>query len=77
VDDAGDTFVGWGTYGVYGQYRPHGGSWTKRLTAWPDSGVDVLESAAAAMAPNGDVAVLWDQEEEPLRLRVLLTDGSS
>lgn len=73
VNEAGDTFIGWGSYGVYGQYRPHGGSWTKRLTARADSGVDVLEWSSAVVAPNGDVAFLWDQEEEPLRMRVLLT----
>jgi hypothetical protein len=73
VNDAGDTYVGWGSYGVYGRYRPNGGPWSRRLTAQPDSGVDVLEWASAVVAPNGDVPVLWDQEELPLRMRVLLT----
>lgn len=73
IDRAGDTFVGWGEYGVYGRYRAHGSTWSRRLTAWPDAGVDVLEAAFAVMAPTGDVAVLWDQEEEPLRMRVLST----
>lgn len=73
VNGAGDTFIGWGSYGVYGRYRPDGGTWTRRLTAQRDSGVDVLESQAAVVAPNGDVAVLWDQEAAPLRMRVLLT----
>lgn len=74
VNDAGDTFVGWGFYGVFGRFRPHAGPWSPLLTAWPDTGVDVLESADAAMAPDGDVSVLWDQEEAPLRARVLLTE---
>ncbi len=73
VDRAGDTFVGWGEYGVYARYRPHGSAWSRRYTAWPDAGVDVLEAAFAVMAPNGDVAVMWDQEAEPLRVRVLKT----
>ncbi|GAB3254874.1 hypothetical protein [Nocardioides dilutus] len=73
VNDAGDTYVGWGSYGVYGRYRPHDGAWTRRYTARRDSGVDVLEWASAVVAPNGDVPVLWDQEALPLRMRVLLT----
>lgn len=73
INAAHDTFVGWGEYGVYGRYRPHGGTWGPRSTAWPDTGADVLESADAVMAPNGDVAVLWDQEENLLRMRVLMT----
>jgi hypothetical protein len=74
IDRAGDTFVGWGQYGVYARYREHGSpTWSRRYTAWPDKGVDVLEAAFAVMAPNGDVAVLWDQEAEPLRMRVLKT----
>jgi hypothetical protein len=71
INKAGDTFVGWGSYGVYGRYRAHGSTWGPQLTAWPDAGVDVLEAAFATIAPSGDVAVLWDQEEEPLRMRVL------
>jgi hypothetical protein len=74
VNDAGDTFVGWGFYGVFGRFRPHAGSWGPLRTAWPDTGVDVLEGADAAMAPDGDVSVLWDQEEAPLRARVLIND---
>jgi hypothetical protein len=74
VNDAGDTYVGWGLYGVFGRFRPHAGTWSPLQTAWPDAGVDVLESADVAMAPDGDVSVLWDQEEAPLRARVLLTD---
>jgi hypothetical protein len=73
VDQAGDTFVGWGEYGVYGRYRANGSSWSRRYTALRDTGVDVLEAAFAVIAPNGDVAVLWDQEAEPLRVRVLMT----
>ena len=71
LDDAGDTFVGWGCYALLGTYRPAGGAWTERFTISPDSGVEVLESASAVVAPDGDVTVLWDQEELPLRARVL------
>lgn len=74
VNDAGDTFVGWGSYGVFGRFRPHGGSWSESYSIWPDTGVDVLEGAGAAMAPDGEVVVIWDQEEAPLRARVLLMD---
>ncbi len=71
LDDAGDAFVGWGCYALHGAYRVAGGSWTDPSTIAPDSGVEVLESAAAVVAPVGDVTVLWDQEEVPLRARVL------
>ena len=75
VNAAGDTFVGWGSYGVSGRLRPRGSTWSQPYSAWPDTGVDVLEWAGAAMAPDGDVSVLWDQEEAPLRARVLLVDS--
>lgn len=75
VNDAGDTFVGWGSYGVSGRFRPRGGPWSQSYSVWPDTGVDVLEWVGAAMAPDGDVFVLWDQEEAPLRARVLLIDS--
>lgn len=71
LNDAGDTSLGWGCYAVYGSYRPAGGAWSDRSTISPDSGVEVLESASAVVAPDGDVTVLWDQEELPLRARVL------
>jgi hypothetical protein len=69
----GDTFVGWGQYGVFGRVRASGGTWSRRLVAWPGSGVDVLESVTAGLAPDGDVSLLWDQESAPLRARLLLT----
>jgi hypothetical protein len=31
----------------------------------------VLEDTYAAVAPDGDVVVLWDQEARPLKVRVL------
>jgi len=67
----GDLFVGWGTYGLHGKYRYGGGTWTHRYTVAPDAGVDVLEWVGAVATPGGDVAVLWDQEAMPLRIRVL------
>jgi hypothetical protein len=71
LNDAGDTFVGWGCYALFGTYRPVGGPWADRSSISPDSGVEVLETASAVVAPDGDVTVLWDQEELPLRARVL------
>jgi len=71
LNDAGAAFLGWGCYALLGSYRPVGGAWTGRSTISPDSGVEVLESASAAVAPDGDATVLWDQEELPLRARVL------
>jgi hypothetical protein len=71
LNDAGDSFVGWGCYALFGSYRPADGTWTDPSSISPDSGVEVLESAAAVIAPDGDVTVLWDQEELPLRARSL------
>jgi hypothetical protein len=71
LNAAGDTFVGWGMYAMYGKYRPAGQAWSRRYTVSPDAGVDVLEWVGSVTAPDGDVAVLWDQEARPLRLRVL------
>lgn len=71
LDDAGDAFVGWGCYSLHGRYRPADGVWSEPSTISPDSGVDVLESAAAVVGPDGDTTVVWDQEELPLRARVL------
>jgi len=71
LNDDGDLFVGWGCYALHGTYRPQGGTWSERFTLSPDSGVEVLESAAAVVAPDGDVAVVWDQEARPLKVRVL------
>lgn len=70
LNGAGDTFVGWGGYALYGRYRPHGGSWSARTTVSPDAGVEVLEETYAAVAPHGDVAVLWEQEARPLQVRL-------
>ncbi len=74
VDDAGDTFLGWGGYALLGAYRPNGGAWSEPFTISPETGVDVLESTHARIAPDGDVAVLWDQEARPLKVR-LMTAG--
>lgn len=71
LDDAGDAFVGWGCYSLHGRYRPGGSTWTDPWTISPDSGVEVLESASVVVAPGGDVTVVWDQEELPLKARVL------
>lgn len=67
----GDLFAGWGCYALYGKYQPRGDAWSERFTLSPDSGVEVLESVAAVVAPDGDVAVVWDQEARPLKARVL------
>lgn len=66
----GDAFVGWGTHTLSGVYRPHGGSWSGPLTILPDSPAsDVLERAHAQVSPLGGVAVLWKQEDRPLKVR--------
>ncbi|HEU5035676.1 MAG TPA: hypothetical protein VFT70_01640 [Nocardioides sp.] len=70
LDSAGDTFLGWGGYALQGKYRPAGGDWGVRSTISPDAGAEVLETAYAAIAPDGTVAVLWKQEERPLKVRV-------
>jgi hypothetical protein len=69
IDGAGDVFLGWGGYALYGKLRPAGGAWGARSTISPDAGVEVLEATYAAMAPGGAVAVLWKQEERPLKVR--------
>jgi hypothetical protein len=74
LNASGDAFVGWGTYGLYGKYRPDGGAWSRRFTISPDAGVEVLESADAAVGADGDVAVVWDQEERPLKIRLMTAD---
>lgn len=71
LNAAGDTFVGWGSYALYGKYRPAGKPWSRRYTVVPDAGVEVLEWVGAITAPGGTVAVLCDQEARPLRIRVL------
>lgn len=69
LNGAGDTFVGWGGYALYGKYRPHGGSWSRRFTISPDAGVEVLEETFAEVAPKGGVVVMWKQEDLPLKVR--------
>lgn len=71
LNGAGDTFLGWGGYALYGMYRPHGGDWNERFTISPDAGVEVLEATYAQVAPDGDVVVLWRQEERPLKVRLM------
>jgi hypothetical protein len=68
---AGDTYLGWGGYALYGAYRPHGGTWGERFTVSPDAGVEVLEEQFAGVTPGGDVVVLWTQEERPLKVRAM------
>ncbi|MCW2791515.1 MAG: hypothetical protein JWO76_613, partial [Nocardioides sp.] len=70
LDDARDTFLGWGGYALSGRYRPHADGWGATKTLSPDSGVDVLEATFAEVAPNGDVVVMWEQEARPLKVRV-------
>jgi hypothetical protein len=69
LDPAGDVFLGWGGYALYGKVRPAGGTWGARTTISPDAGAEVLEATYAAIAPDGAVAVLWKQEERPLKVR--------
>lgn len=71
----GDLFLAWGGYGLYGRFRTAGGSWLPSATISPDAGVEVLESASAAMADDGSVAVLWKQEARPLKVRLLAQPG--
>jgi hypothetical protein len=68
---AGDTFVGWGGYALFGKYRADEGSWSRRYTISPDAGSDVLEAMYAGVAPDGDVVVLWEQEARPLKVRTM------
>jgi hypothetical protein len=71
VGDAGDIFLGWGAYALLGAYLPHGGTWGEPVTLSPETQVDVLESTEARIAPGGDVAVLWRQEDRPLKVRLM------
>ena len=73
LNGSNDTFLGWGEYALLGQYRPDGGSWSSGFTVSPDPGADVLDSISAQVAPNGDVIVLWAQEDHPLYVRVMTT----
>ncbi len=73
LDAAGDTFVGWGSYGLYGRYQSRDGTWFPASTISPDAGVEVLEKTSAVMAPDGDVAVLWKQEARPLKVRLTVS----
>ncbi len=71
LNASGDTFLGWGEYALLGKYRPDGSTWTSRFTISPDPGADVLDSISAQVAPNGDVIVMWAQEDHPLYIRVM------
>lgn len=73
LNDAGDTFVGWGGYDLLGRYRPAGGAWGKPSTISPDAGVEVLEATFAEVLPAGGVVVLWEQEARPLKVRLMST----
>ncbi|MEZ5094463.1 hypothetical protein, partial [Nocardioides sp.] len=73
MNASGDLFAAWGMYGVWGAYRPSGGDWHPATAALPDTGgVDVLETTASQVAPNGDAVLLWDQEARALKVRVLV-----
>lgn len=71
TNGVGDAFVGWGGDAVHGKYRPAAGSWSDPMLISPRTGAEVLEQLWAEVLPNGDVAVLWDQEERPLKVRVM------
>lgn len=76
LNGAGDAFLTWGQYALYGTYLPSGGSWTSRVALSPETAVDVLESIDAKVAPSGDAVVMWDQEDMPLKVRVGTTPSS-
>jgi hypothetical protein len=72
LNNNGDTFLGWGEEILSGRYRPSGGSWSSPFTIVPDEG-GVIEYLSAKVAPNGDVVVMWDNENAPLEVRVMTT----
>ena len=58
-----------GHMALYASYFAHGGAWTPRDTVSPY--LDVLEGFHIAIAPDGDAAVLWDQEGAQLKVRLM------
>lgn len=73
LNRSGDTFLGWGLYAVRGVYRSAGGNWSREFNISPETAVDVLDRIHAEVAPNGDVVVMWEQEDMPLQVRVMTT----
>ena len=72
LNNHGDTFLSWGEEILSGRYRPSGSSWSSRFTIAPDEG-GVIEYLFAQVAPNGDVVVMWDNENAALQVRVMTT----
>jgi hypothetical protein len=73
LNGSGDAFLGWGLYAVTGVYRSAGGTWSREFTISPETAVDVLDRIHAEVAPNGDVVVMWEQEDLPMQVRVMTT----
>jgi hypothetical protein len=73
INAGGDMFVGWDDgYGIWGSARPAADGWHAVTTPVPDTGsAGVLEDTHVTMSPQGDVVLLWAQEDRPLRLRTL------
>jgi hypothetical protein len=70
LNRSGDTFVAWcwGPGSFYGRYRPHAGPWgTAQLLYVGES----VNEWAAAVAPDGDVVVMWEPEESEVNMRVM------
>jgi hypothetical protein len=70
LNGSGDTLLAWGYHAVYSRYRTDHRAWGRRFTVSPDAGVNVLEGLQSAIAAHGDAAVMWTQEELPLKVRV-------
>jgi hypothetical protein len=71
LNRSGDTFAAWGAYDLYGRYRPHAGPWGDLRQIQKDVGGDVVDDRAVAVAPDGDVVVVWDLEWPTLYMRVM------
>jgi hypothetical protein len=71
LDGRGDMFLGYGESDVTGRYRPDGDSWSAPMTVSPDQG-GVNEELTSQVAPNGDVVVVWGNENAPVQVRVMV-----
>lgn len=77
LNDSGSMLAGWhNSYGMWTRFRPAGAPWHDTTTAQADRGqVDVLEAVHPGVSPGGQPALLWEQEERPLRVRFLRVGG--
>ena len=69
LNGAGDTLYGWGSSVFSCAYRPAGGSWSSPFQVAPDLGGE-LDWITGVVAPDGDVVVMWAQEDDPYLLQV-------